>query len=141
MIKFNESHFLNKWFDKKNHKTVSKILKELDASLISVKKVQHSIEIDREKLFGNIDDTIKLLEQLKKDGFTGIEENWIGYEDNEFCAYKIEDETEEELEQRLFHTVQNIIFVYEEEERRRDEIKRKIADKQKELNELKKQLK
>lgn len=138
MTKFNESHFLNNWFDKENHDVVSKILKDLDTS---VKKIQHSIEIDREKLFGNIDDTIKLFEQLKKDGFTGIEENWIGYEDNEFCAYKIEDETEDELEQRLFHTVQNIIFVYEEEERRRDEIKRKIADKQKELNELKKQLK
>lgn len=138
MTKFNESHFLNNWFDKENHDVVSKILKDLDTS---VKKIQHSIEIDREKLFGNIDDTIKLFEQLKKDGFTGIEENWIGYEDNEFCAYKIEDETEDELEQRLFHTVQNIIFVYEEEERKRDEIKRKIADKQKELNELKKQLK
>lgn len=73
--------------------------------------------------------------------FTCIEENWIGYEDNEFCAYKIEDETEDELEQRLFHTVQNIVFEQAKEKRKKDELKRKIADKQKELNELKKQLK
>lgn len=138
MTKFNESHFLNNWFDKENHDVVSKILKDLDTS---VKKIQHSIEIDREKLFGNIDDTIKLLEQLKKDGFTGIEENWIGYEDNEFCAYKIEDETEDELEQRLFNIVQNTVFKLAEDKRKKDELKRKITDKQKELNELKKQLK
>lgn len=141
MTKFNESHFLNNWFDKENHDVVSKILKGLDTSIMSVIKVQRSIEIDREKLFGNIDDTIKLLEQLKKDGFTGIEENWIGYEDNEFCAYKIEDETEDELEQRLFNIVQNIVFEQAKEKRKKDELKRKIADKQKELNELKKQLK
>ena len=138
MTKFNESHFLNNCFDKENHDVVSKILKDLDTS---VKKIQHSIEIDREKLFGNIDDTIKLLEQLKKDGFTGIEENWIGYEDNEFCAYKIEDETEDELEQRLFNIVQNTVFKLAEDKRKKDELKRKITDKQKELNELKKQLK
>lgn len=141
MTKFNESQFLNNWFDKEDHDVVSKILKGLDASLMSAIKVQHSIEIDREKLFGNIDDTIKLLEQLKKDGFTGIEENWIGYESNEFCAYKIEDETENELEQRLFRTVQNIVFKLAEDKRKREEIKRKINDKEKELNELKKQLK
>lgn len=138
MTKFNESHFLNNWFDKENHDVVSKILKDLDTS---VKKIQHSIEIDREKLFGNIDDIIKLLEQLKKDGFTGIEENWNSYEDNEFCAYKIEDETEDELEQRLFNIVQNTVFKLAEDKRKKDELKRKITDKQKELNELKKQLK
>lgn len=141
MTTFNESRFLNNWFDKEDHEVVLEILKGLDTFTMSVKKVQHSIEIDREKLFGNIDDTIKLLEQLKKDGFTGIEENWIGYETNEFCAYKIEDETENELEQRLFHTVQNIVLKLAEDKRRQDELKRKIADKQKELNELKKQLK
>lgn len=137
MTQEEKEDFVKKWFSKDERKEASEILDTIDTS---VKQVEHSKEMSEEDLFGDIDAAIKLLQGLKDSGYTSIEQKWHSYEDNGFYAYKTELESLEEYEQRLYREITGIIYKREQEKRRKEELKKQIAAKQKELNDLRKML-
>lgn len=137
MTQKEKEDFVKNWFSNDKRKEVSEILDTIDTS---VKKVKHSKEISEEDLFGDIDVAIKLLQDLKDSGYTSIEQKWHSYEDNGFYAHKIELENREEHERRLFKEVNDIYCKRKQEERRKEEIKKQIASREKELDELKRKL-
>ena len=96
--------------------------------------------LDEGRLFGSIDNTIAYLTELKKEGYVEIEQEWYSYEENGFNAVKIREETDEEHLSRLVSKVEK---VYRQMEKELDEkaIKRKkIAEYEKKIEELKKAL-
>lgn len=137
MTQEEKREFLRTWFSDEDMNQASKILDTIDTSK---QETEHSIEISERELFGNIDASIELLEKLKKDGYTEIEQVWIGYETNCFRANKIESETTEEWYQRLFQVVYKKITEQERRIEHNKEIKRQIKSKQDEINKLKNQL-
>ena len=64
-------------------------------------KVNREYNIDAKCLFTDIDTAIKYLNELKRRGYTSIEEKWSGYEDNYFVAIMEEEENEDEYYRRL----------------------------------------
>ena len=137
MTREEKEDFVKKWFSKDERKEASEILDTIDTS---VKQVEHSKEISEEDLFGDIDAAIKLLQGLKNSGYTSIEQKWHSYEDNGFYAYKTELEYRKEYEQRLYREITGIIYKREQEKRRKEQLKKQISSKQKELNDLRKML-
>lgn len=135
MTQKEKEDFVKKWFSKDKRIEASEILDTID---ISVKQVEHPKEISEEELFGDIDAAIKLLQDLKDSGYTSIKQKWHSYEDNGFYAYKTELETRKEYEQRLYKEINWLIYKREQEKRRKEELKKQIAAKQKELNDLRK---
>ena len=99
---------------------------------------REEITIDSDKLFAaNIDDSIKYLSELKKDGWSGIDENWTGYESNYFVAYKYIKEPEDAYKERLVSLIEGYIPGILEEEKKIREKEEMIEMLKKELNELK----
>lgn len=60
------------------------------------------VELDTDKLYGNLDDAIKYLQDIRKmDNQLQIVEDWTGYEDMELVFEKIVIETQEEFYARI----------------------------------------
>lgn len=99
---------------------------------------REEITIDSDKLFApNIDDTINYLLELKKDGWTEIDEEWSGYETNYFVACKYIKEPEDAYKDRLESLIKEYIPGILEEEKKIKEKEEMIEMLKKELNELK----
>jgi hypothetical protein len=68
------------------------------------KKVEVRIDVDRDRLYGGIDDAIKYLQEIKEQyrgTNIGLDEHWTGYEDMDMTLLYSRDETDEEMAARL----------------------------------------
>lgn len=73
------------------------------------RKVWHSLYIDSEVIFSEIDSVIYYLQELKKEGYTCLEEKWDGDSFYHINASKYEDETDNEYYVRLREHLYRII--------------------------------
>ena len=119
-------------------KRVIETLKKNEADKRQI--VEHVEDIEKERLFNNIDDVIAYLETLKSQGYTNLEERWCGYEDNYIVACKNEIETIEEFFKRIHKNAHTLVEKYSDEENEKKKIQAEIKKKQKEIEELKKKL-
>lgn len=102
------------------------------------KMVEHTCDVDKNDLFGDIDKSIALLKKLKEKGYTSIEERWCGYEDNFYEAVKKELETDEEYYHRIATLVAEESEAIERREAQRSAAKKRIKELEDELKKLKK---
>ena len=73
------------------------------------RKVWHSTYVNKNCMFSGIDSVIDYLQNLKKEGYTCLEEAWNGYENYDIEASKYEDETDNEYYGRLREHLYRII--------------------------------
>lgn len=73
------------------------------------RKVWHSNYVDKKIIFSDVDSVIDYLQDLKKEGYTCLEEEWYGYESYDIKASKYEDETDDEYYGRLNYHLYKII--------------------------------
>ncbi len=104
------------------------------------KNTDHTKDVEKERLFNNIDDVIVYLQTLKSQGYTNLEERWSGYEDNYIVAWKNELETNEEFFKRICKEAHTLAETYSRQETEKKKIQAEIKKKQKEIEELKKKL-
>ena len=84
---------------------IRKIVDELPESKFTSKLVDRDINADKDKLFDkNVQDVIDYLSSYKDYTFR---QRWSGYESNYFVFSKKEEETEEEIFERLYDIVNN----------------------------------
>lgn len=102
--------------------------------------VEHADDVEKERLFNNIDDVIAYLQSLKSQGYTNLDERWSGYEDNYIVACKNEIETNEDFFKRICKEAHTLAETYSNEESKKKKIQAEIKKKQKEIEELKKKL-
>ena len=95
--------------------------------------VEHTCDVEKDDLFGNIDSVIEYLKSLKLQGYVEIDERWSGYEDNYFVGVKNEEETDDEYYSRLG----KIVSKYSMDIRKRKE---EEARKNKRIKELEEEL-
>lgn len=119
-------------------KRVIETLKKNEADKRKI--AEHTEDVEKEKLFNNIDDAIAYLQTLKSQGYTNLEERWSGYEDNYIVAWKNEIETNEEFFKRICKEARTLANTYSNEESKKKQIQAEIKKKQKEIEELKKKL-
>ena len=119
-------------------KRVIETLKKNEADKREI--VTHVDDVEKERLFNNIDDAIEYLETLKSRGYTNLEERWSGYEDNYIVAWKNELETNEEFFKRICKEANTLAERYSNENAEKKKIQAEIKKKQKEIEELKKKL-
>lgn len=100
---------INEWWCTEKDKAALAItrLEKKDPFVFKREKTDHGKSLDEDELFGDIDKMIKFLTNLKKEGYSAVKQVWHGYEDNDFIAEKIEDETDEEMIGRLYNIVDN----------------------------------
>lgn len=120
--------------DKFFNKAYNAIIKTEDAKR---QIVEHAYAIEEQDLCCNIDKAIKFLQSLKAQGYTEIEQRWLGYEDNYFVAIKKEEETDDEYYIRLGRLVEGYAQHIEQQE----DLKLKKENSIKELEEELRQLK
>lgn len=109
-----------------------KILRKIDTNR---HKVVHEFTLEKNYLVNDtIDNIIEYLKDLKEKGYDSIGEEWSGYEDNYFVAYKHGDEeTDEEYYKRLAQEVDDLYVDMISNMKKREE-------KINELNKLKEQI-
>lgn len=73
------------------------------------RKVWHSTYVDKDFIFSGIDSVINYLQELKKEGYTCLEQQWDGYDNFSIGASKYEDETDDEYYTRLRDRLHRII--------------------------------
>lgn len=73
------------------------------------RKVWHSTYVNKNCMFSGIDSVIEYLQNLKKEGYTCLEEEWYGYESYDIKASKYEDENDDEYYARLNYHLYKII--------------------------------
>ena len=82
---------------------IRKIVAELPDSAFTPKLIDRDINADKDKLFDkNVSDVINYLSSYKN---YKLIQRWSGYESNYFVFSKKEKETEEEIFERLYDTV------------------------------------
>lgn len=89
---------------------------------------EHSKDIDKDKLFTDIDKAVKYLGDLKKEGYTEIRQEWSGYESNYFIAVKVEKETDDEMYERFRKMINSEVMEIEREEDAKEKKKAEIAE-------------
>ena len=119
-------------------KRVIETLKKNEADKRKI--ANHTKDVEKERLFNNIDDVIVYLQTLKSQGYTNLEERWSGYEDNYIVAWKNELETNEEFFKRICKEAHTLAERYSNENAEKKKIQAEIKKKQKEIEELKKKL-
>lgn len=89
--------------DEASIEAIADALRYLDTTWSITKryKVNREYNIDAKSLFTDIDTAIEYLNELKRRGYTSIEEKWSGYEDNYFVAIMEEEESDDEYYRRL----------------------------------------
>ena len=109
-------------------------------SIFVRQETNHSKRIDEKELFSeNIDDTIKLLESLKKKGYTSISQEWSGYESIYFVADKYSLETDREYGERIAKHLHTIIKIIEAKEEEIKKVEQRIKEYEAVLKKLKRQ--
>ena len=105
---------------------------------ISKARIQVEVEVDCDtnRLYGNIQDAIKYLQEVAKN-YPGIvlDEHWTGYEDMEmrFVYYREENDDEYNLRMKYEEVVRERNRKAQQEAARRKEIMDKIAELKKKL--------
>lgn len=88
-------------------------------------KIEERFNVDKNRLYGNLNDTIKYLQEIKEK-YSGIDirldEHWTGYEDMDMTFVYNRDETREETLTRLEIEEQN--QRYAREQRKREETRK-----------------
>ena len=98
---------------------------------------EEELTLDSDKLFSkNIDNSINYLLDLKKDGWTGIREEWSGYEDNYFIAYRYIKEPDNVYEERISTLIKKYVNAVLREETLLKEKKKELEKVKKELEDL-----
>lgn len=77
---------------------------------LSRRKVWHSLYIEPELIFSGIDSVIYYLQELKKEGYTCLEEKWDGYSSFHINASKYEEENDDEYYSRLIDIIYQMIL-------------------------------
>lgn len=102
-------------------------------------KYREEYNIDSDKLFSeNIDDSINYLLDLQKDGWAGIAEEWSGYEDNYFIAYRYIREPNDVYIARISKLIGEYVNAVLREETLLKEKKKELEKIKKELEDLRK---
>ena len=83
---------------------------------------------------------ITFLQKKLSEGFTTVGERWSGYEDNYFVLCKDEMETVEDIVERLHSPISHNIATLMEEEYKKAQNRKRIAELQKEIAKLKKDI-
>lgn len=109
----------------------------MNTTHVKRKLVQRTFEIERDKLFGVIDNVVPFLMSLKEKGYVSIEERWSGYENNYFVAVKNGIENDEEYCERLAKMVNTVSKQIEEREKKKGEKEKRIKELEFELRKLK----
>lgn len=130
--------FANCGYSENVIKRVIKTLKKSEADKRQI--VEYVEDVEKEKLFNNIDDVIAYLQRLKSQGYTNLDERWSGYEDNYIVACKNDIENNEEFFKRICKNAYTLARTYSDEEEEKKKIQSEINKKQKEIEELKKKL-
>lgn len=132
---------IKEWLSKEDapflDEAISRVEKRRDGDL-SKHTVNHYKWLDKRELFTSIDEMIKLLASLKKEGYESISEGWSGYEDNYFVADKYELETDREYASRVFSVVSVEIDSIKDELEEKDRKKKEIKRLEDEIRKLKK---
>lgn len=93
-----------------NEEYIKPAYKELcKTDALTRRKVWHSTYVDKDFIFSDIDSVIDYLQELKKEGYTYLEEAWNGYESYDIKASKHENETDDEYCIRLKDHLHKII--------------------------------
>lgn len=93
-----------------NEEYIKSAYKELcKTDALTRRKVWHSTYVDKDFIFSNIDSVIDYLQELKKEGYTCLEETWTGYESYDIEASKYEYEDDSEYYKRLKNHLYSII--------------------------------
>ena len=120
---------------------IKRVIETLKKNEADKRKIaNHTKDVEKERLFNNIDDAIAYLQTLKSQGYIDLEERWSGYETNYIVACKNEIETNEEFFKRICKEGHTLADTYSDEETEKKKIQAEIKKKQKEIKELKKKL-
>lgn len=93
-----------------NEEYIKPAYKELcKTDALARRKVWHSTSVDKNFIFSGIDSVIYYLQELKKEGYTCLEEQQDRYENYDIKAFKYEDETDDEYYIRLRDHLHRII--------------------------------
>lgn len=88
-------------------------------------KIEERLDVDKDRLYGNLNDAIKYLQEIKKE-YCGIDirldEHWTGYEDMDMTFVYYRDETDEEMSIRIEIEERNRL--YAKEQRQREETRK-----------------
>lgn len=114
-----------------------KRIEKKDINALKRIEVNHQKCLDRDILFGPIDNMIEFLQSLKTDGYTSVSEEWSGYEDNDFYANKYEMETDDEAAKRLSEVIEKEIKSIKQEIELNAKKNKRIKELEAELAELK----
>lgn len=96
------------------------------------KQIIERIEVDKNRLYGSIDDAIKYLTEMRTQYLgtdIGLEEHWTGYEDMDMVLCYTRDENDLEMSSRLATEAWEKKRAKEEERMRKDREK-DLADYQ-----------
>lgn len=117
-------------------KAIERIEKE-NLFAFTREKIVRCKEIDESLFFGDIDKMVTFLGELKKQGYTRLVQEFNGYDNTDFLAEYDDDETDEEMLERFCRIVMKEVIILEDEIRKENVKKEKIAELEKELKLLK----
>ena len=117
-------------------KAIERIEKE-NPFAFTREKIIRCKEIDESLFFGDIDKMVTFLGELKKQGYTRLVQEFNGYDNTDFLAEYDDDETDEEMFERFCRIVMKEVIILEDEIRKENVKKEKIAELEKELKLLK----
>lgn len=93
-----------------NEEYIKPAYKELcKTDALARRKIWHSTYVNEDFIFSRIDSVIDYLQELKKEGYTCLEQQWDGYDNFSIGASKYEDETDDEYYTRLKDHLHRII--------------------------------
>lgn len=130
-------------FDGENRKYANiaiERLEKINPFAFSRENTEHKKTLEEADLFGDINKIVKLLENLKKEGYTEIRQEWSGYVDNYFVAVKVEKETDEEMYVRFRDIVKKEALRVEHEHEQKAKKAREIAELKLKIKKLENEL-
>lgn len=134
---------LNSCFDGEDRKYANiaiERLEKVNPFAFSRENTEHTKTLEKADLFGDIDKMVKLLENLKKEGYTEIRQEWSDYENNNFVVVKVEKETDEEMYVRFCDIVQEEALRVEYEHEQKAKKAREIAELKLKIKKLENEL-
>ena len=115
-------------------KDIEAVVAIMPDDVFGARITEHTLKVDNEKLFTNVEDSIKYLQTIDKK-YTLVE-RWDGYESNYFIFVCNEKETEEETFKRLDDEYYRYRKEYYERLKEVEKKKLRKAELLKELKEL-----
>ena len=134
-----KNKLLRGWFENDDRKLATTAIERIEGKnpfAFVREKTDHGKSLDEDELFGDIDKMIKFLTNLKKEGYSAVNQIWHGYEDNDFIAEKIEDETDEEMCSRFYRIIYNEMDAIDIENDKKAKKELEIAKLKQRISEL-----